>query len=101
MNLISCLLLAGALFSIGVYGVLTRKNLLAILMSLELMINAALINFVAFSKFGGGDATAGALFPLFSMAITAAEMALALGIVMALQRRRNSIDIGEMNRLHG
>jgi NADH:ubiquinone oxidoreductase subunit K len=101
MNLPTCLLLAAALFTVGTYGLLTRRNLIAVLMSLELMVNAALINFVAFARFGGGDAVAGAVFPLFVMAVTAAEMALALGIVMALQRRRSRIDLDELTSLHG
>ncbi len=101
MNLPACLLLSSALFALGVYGLLTRRNLIAVLMSLELMVNAALINFTAFARFGGGDATAGAVFPLFVMAVTAGEMALALGIVMALQRWRSRIDVDELNRLHG
>jgi NADH:ubiquinone oxidoreductase subunit K len=101
MNLATCLLLAAALFALGVYGLLTRRNLIAVILSLELMVNAALINFVAFARYGGGDATAGALFPIFSMAVTAAETALALAIVMALRRRRNNIDIREMTTLHG
>src|SRR3990172_2531088 len=101
MNLTSCLLLSAALFAVGAYGLLTRRNLIALLLSLELMINAALINFTAFARFGGGDAVAGAVFPLFVMAATAGEMALALGIILALQRRRNRIDVSELTRLHG
>ena len=101
MNLPTCLVLAAALFALGAYGLLTRRNLIAVLISLELMVNAALINFVAFARFGAGDAVAGALFPLFIMAVTAAEMALALGIVMALQRHRRNIGMEELNTLHG
>ena len=101
MNLSNCLLLSAALFAIGIFGMLTRRNIIALLISLELMVNAALINFVAFGRFGGGDATAGAAFPLFAMAVTAAETALALGIVMALRRRGKDIDVRELTNLHG
>ncbi len=101
MTLPACLALSAALFAIGVFGLLTRRNLIAVLMSLELMINAALINFTAFARFGGGDATAGAAFPLFVFALAAAEMALALGIVLALQRNRRRIDVEELTDLHG
>src|SRR6266852_999070 len=101
MNLGSCLALAAALFALGAYGLLTRRNLIAVLMSLELMVNAALINFTAFARYGGGDGGAGSTFALFTMAVTAAEMALALGIVLALQRRRRRVDVEELTRLHG
>jgi len=82
--------------------------MIAALMSLELMVNAALINFVAFARFGGSgmgafrpDAEAGSLFALFAVGVTAAEMALALAIVIALQRRRNNLDITDLDRMHG
>ncbi|HKP95563.1 MAG TPA: NADH-quinone oxidoreductase subunit NuoK [Fibrobacteria bacterium] len=106
MSLASCLLLSAALFAIGAYGLVTRRNLIAALMSLELMVNAALINFVAFARFGGthaaaGDAEAGSLFALFAVAVTAAEMALALAIVIAVHRQRRHLDIRELDGLHG
>ncbi len=106
MNLTACLLLSAALFSIGAYGLVTRRNMIAALMSLELMVNAALINFIAFARFGGthagqGDAQAGSLFALFAVAVTAAEMALALAIVVAVHRQRRHLDIRELDGLHG
>jgi len=101
MTLSTCLLLAAALFALGIYGLLSRRNLIAVIMSMELMVNAALINFVAFARFGNGDSTAGAIFPIFSMAVTAAETALALAIVMALRRRGKKIDVQELTTLHG
>ncbi|MDQ3000437.1 MAG: NADH-quinone oxidoreductase subunit NuoK [Fibrobacterota bacterium] len=106
MNLTSCLLLSAALFAIGAYGLMTRRNMIAALMSLELMVNAALINFVAFARFGGphrlpGDPEAGSLFALFAVGVTAAEMALALAIVIAVHRQRRHLDVRALDGLHG
>jgi NADH-quinone oxidoreductase subunit K len=106
MNLTTCLLLSAALFAIGAFGLVTRRNLIAALMSLELMVNAALINFVAFARFGGphqvhGNAESGTLFALFAVAVTAAEMALALAIVIAVHRQRKHLDVRELDGLHG
>lgn len=107
MNLVGCLGLSAALFAVGAFGLLTRRNLIAALMSLELMVNAALINFVAFARFGTGsamrgiDPPSGSLFALFAVAVTAAEMALALAIVIALHRRKGKVDLGELESLHG
>jgi NADH-quinone oxidoreductase subunit K len=106
MNLTTCLLLSAALFSIGAFGLVSRRNMIAALMSLELMVNAALINFVAFARFGGShaarmDPESGSLFALFAVAVTAAEMALALAIVIALNRQRKNLDIRELDGLHG
>lgn len=106
MNLTACLLLSAALFAIGAYGLVTRRNLIAALMSLELMVNAALINFVAFARFGGPNQGAvhpesGSLFALFAVAVTAAEMALALAIVIAVHRQRRHLDMRELDGLHG
>lgn len=106
MNLTACLTLSAALFAIGAYGLVTRRNLIAALMSLELMVNAALINFVAFARFGGphhapGHAESGSLFALFAVAVTAAEMALALAIVIAVHRQRRHLDVRDLDGLHG
>jgi len=111
VNLIGCLVLSVALFAIGAFGLLTRRNIIAALLSLELMVNAALINFIAFSRFGASSASsgtglhndpqAGSLFVLFAVAVTAAEMALALAIVIALYRQRKSLDLRELDSLHG
>jgi NADH:ubiquinone oxidoreductase subunit K len=113
MNLTGCLVLSASLFGIGAFGLLTRRNMIAALMSLELMVNAALINFVAFARFGNGlaggagdlgfsrDPESGSMFALFAVGVTAAEMALALAIVIALHRRRKSLDLGGLERLHG
>jgi len=111
VNLTACLLLSAALFAIGAYGLLTRRNMIAALMSLELMVNAALINFIAFARFGGiqsagsqvvlHDAESGSLFALFAVGVTAAEMALALAIVITVHRQRKHLDLRELDGMHG
>lgn len=101
MTLEKCLLLSFVLFTIGVYGVLTRRQLIGILLSLEIMLNSANINFIAFARFNAIDPTAGAIFPVFIMAISAAEMAVALAIIIAMQRQNRPLDIKLLRRLHG
>lgn len=83
MTLSHCLLLAAALFSIGICGLLTRRSAIAILLSVELMANAANICFVAFGRFHGGS---GQLFALFALALTVAEVAVGLALVILLYR---------------
>jgi len=85
------LLLSAAVFSIGVFGVLTRRNALIFLMSVELILNAANINLVAFS-FQYGNLT-GQVFSLFIMALAAAEVAVGLGIILVLYRNFTDIDV--------
>ncbi len=92
------LLLAAALFSIGVYGVLARRNGVMVLMSIELILNAVNINLVAFAAFHGD--IAGQVFALFVIAIAAAEVGVGLAIVLMIYRNRRSIDLAEMNLLH-
>lgn len=100
MTLNHCLLLAFLLFSIGVYGVLTRRHLVGMLIGIELMLNAANINLAAFAWFRPGDATAGPLFSLFIIAVTACEMAVALAIVVSMYRRHRNLDIDHLRDLH-
>ncbi|MBK7644910.1 MAG: NADH-quinone oxidoreductase subunit NuoK [Planctomycetes bacterium] len=94
-----CLLLAVALFSIGIYGLLTRRNAIGILLSIELMANAVNINLVAFSRVHGG--AAGQVFALFAIALTVAEVAIGLGLVILMARTRKSINVDEARDLHG
>lgn len=102
MTLENSVLLSFIIFSIGVYGVLTRRQLIGILLSVEIILNAANLNFVAFAHFSAADPTAGAIVPIFVMAIAAAEMAVALAIVIAIHRQHDSrLDIGHLRRLHG
>jgi NADH-quinone oxidoreductase subunit K len=94
-----CLLLAALLFAIGVFGLLTRRNAIGILLSVELMANAVNINLVAFSRVHGG--ATGQVFALFAIALTVAEVAIGLALVILMARQRKTIDVGEARDLHG
>jgi NADH:ubiquinone oxidoreductase subunit K len=84
MTLSTCLLLATALFAVGVYGLLTRRQAIGVLLSVELMANAANICFVAFGHYRVG--ALGQTFALFSLALTVAEVAIGLALVILLYR---------------
>jgi NADH-quinone oxidoreductase subunit K len=84
MTLRALLLVATALFSIGIYGLLTRRQAIALLLSIEVMANAANLVFVAFARFGGAP---GHPLVLFALAITVAEVAVGLALVLLLYRR--------------
>ncbi len=101
MTLQNCLILTLFLFAIGVYGVLTRRHLIGILLSIEIILNAANINFIAFARFTTADPTAGAIFPVFVMAVSACEMAVALAIIISMYRHRKNLDVRELEALHG
>jgi NADH-quinone oxidoreductase subunit K len=101
---LSKFLVVGALlFSIGGAGVLTRRNIIVIFMSIELILNAANLNFVAFSRYlqetGSVNALAGQLFTVFVIVVAAAEAAIGLGIVIALYRNKETIWIDEIDLL--
>jgi len=85
------LLLAAAVFCIGLFGILTRRNALLFLMSVELMLNAANINLVAFSAYWGN--VTGQTFSLFTMALAAAEVAIGIGIILVLYRNFGDVDV--------
>lgn len=87
------------MFFIGVYGFVTRKNLITVLMSLELVLNGAAINFVAFNRYLYPGEPAGQIFTLFLIAVAAAEVALAIAIVINLYRRTQSVDVDNVNTL--
>lgn len=91
------LILSAVLFGFGVMGVLVRRNLLVIYMSIELMLNAANLAFVAFGKLHG--AVDGQLFVFFSMVVAAAEVAVGLGIVVAVYKQLHSVDVDQVNLL--
>ena len=93
------LVLALILFCIGLYGALTKRNTVIVLISIELMLNAVNINLVAFSKFGMTPAITGQVFSLFTMTIAASEAAVCLAIFMALYRYRKTVHIDEMNTM--
>ncbi|TMW72179.1 NADH-quinone oxidoreductase subunit NuoK [Alteribacter natronophilus] len=87
------LALAAILFCIGLYGVLTRRHLVIILVSIELMLNAVNINLVAFSSIGPFANITGQVFTIFVITVAAAEAAVGLAILIALYRNRSSIDV--------
>jgi NADH-quinone oxidoreductase subunit K len=91
------LVLALILFCIGLYGALTKRNTVVVLISIELMLNAVNINLVAFSKYGVNPSITGQIFSLFSIAIAAAEAAVGLAILIALYRNRATVNVDEMN----
>ena len=93
------LLLAALLFSIGVYGVLARRNGVMVLMSIELILNAVNINLVAFSLHNAD--ISGQIFALFVIAIAAAEVGVGLAIVLVIYRSRRSIDLEEVDLMKG
>ena len=103
-NLTNCLLLAAALFAIGVVGVMARRNLLLVLLSIELMLNAVNLAFLAFARHHAlnpemasiGQAMAGQVFALFIIAVAAAEAAVGLAIVITFFRNRQSVDTRDL-----
>jgi NADH:ubiquinone oxidoreductase subunit K len=95
------LYLAVLLFAIGLYGVLSRRNLIAVLISVELILNAASINFMAFNRFLAPNPAVGQVITLFIMAVAAAEAAIALSIIMAVYRKLKSINVEQATELRG
>ena len=95
------LILAAALFCIGVYGVLARRNAIAILMSVELMLNAVNINLVAFWRYLEPAGATGRAFALFVYAVAAAEVAVGLALVIAIWRTRNTVVLEDVDLLQG
>lgn len=93
------LVLALVLFCIGLYGALTKRNTVIVLISIELMLNAANINLVAFSKYGVGANITGQIFSLFTITIAAAEAAVGLAILMSVYRNRKSVNIDEISEM--
>jgi NADH-quinone oxidoreductase subunit K len=97
------LVIGALLFIIGVAGVLTRRNIIVIFMSIELILNAANLNFVAFSRYlqetGSVNALAGQIFAVFVIVVAAAEAAIGLGIVIALYRNKETIWVDEIDLL--
>ncbi|UII55729.1 NADH-quinone oxidoreductase subunit NuoK [Cytobacillus spongiae] len=93
------LALALILFCIGLYGALTKRNTVIVLISIELMLNAVNINLVAFSKYGLTPSINGQVFALFAIAIAAAEAAVGLAILIALYRNRKTVNIDGMDSM--
>ncbi len=95
------LIFALFLFCIGLYGVLARRNLIAILIGVELMLNAASVNFMAINYFLARDPAIGQIIVLFIIGLAAAEVAIALAIIIVVYRQRSSIDVDLLTELKG
>ena len=93
------LLLGAALFGLGLFGLLTKRNLIALLMSIELMLNSVNINLVAFSRYTAVDAAVGQVFSLFIIAVAAAEVAVGLALAYAIHRGRSTVSVDEIDWL--
>jgi NADH:ubiquinone oxidoreductase subunit K len=99
MLAVNFLLLAAALFSIGVYGVIARRNAVMVLMSIELILNAVNLNLVAFAMMT--NAVDGQVFALYVIAIAAAEVGVGLALVLMIYRNRRSIALDELSEMKG
>lgn len=93
------LIFSAALFCIGVFGVLARKNAVAILMGIELMLNAVNVNLLAFWRFRSSQWIAGQVFTIIVFAVAAAEVAVGLALFLSVYRRRNTIAADEIDML--
>lgn len=93
------LLLAAALFCIGLYGAFAKKNVVSILMSVELMVNAVNINLVAFNRFLAPTKVTGHLFAIFVIVVAAAEIAVGLAIILNIYRSSTTTDVEDFNIL--
>jgi NADH:ubiquinone oxidoreductase subunit K len=96
-GLIHYLILASILFCLGIFGLLTRRNAIGVLMSIELMFNAVNINFVAFSRYITPQYLTGQIFSIFIITIAAAEAAVGLAIVLLIYRNFRGIEVDKIN----
>ena len=101
MTLEIWLLFAAVLFAFGIYAVVARRNLIAVLIGVELMLNAASLNFMAFNRFVATDPATGQIIVLFIMGLAAAEVAIALSIVVQVFRNRGGIRTDDLTELKG
>ena len=100
MTLEPCLILGAGVFCIGLLGALTRRNAVVVLFSIELMLNAAHLNFIAFWRFSENpDQLHGPLFTLFTIAVAAAEVAVGLALVIAVYRHFKTVDLEQLDTL--
>jgi NADH:ubiquinone oxidoreductase subunit K len=101
-SLASCLLLSAMLFSIGLAGALMRRNSILVLIGIELMLNAANLNFIAFWRYGPNPAAlTGMMFVVFSIGVAAAEAAVGLALIISLYRHIKTTNIDEVNSMRG
>jgi len=95
------LLLAAALFCIGLFGVLARQNAVAVLMGVELMLNAVNINLIAFWRYTGLNQLVGQAFAVFVITVAAAEAAVGVALFIAIYRQRNTVNVEELDEMKG
>lgn len=101
-SLTSYLLLSALLFSIGLAGALTRRSAILVLIGIELMLNAANLNFIAFWRYGPHpEALTGIMFTIFSISVAAAEAAVGLSIILAVYRHSKTTNLDQMNSMKG
>ena len=101
-SLTGYLLVSALIFSIGLAGALTRRSAILVLIGIELMLNAANLNFIAFWRYGpNAQALTGVMFAIFSIGIAAAEAAVGLGIVLAVYRHSKTTELDQMNSMKG
>jgi NADH:ubiquinone oxidoreductase subunit 11 or 4L (chain K) len=97
--LIHVLILSSALFFLGVYGFFTRRNMITMLISIELMLNSVNLNFIAFNKYLYPNQLEGVFFTLFVITVAAAEVAIAIAIIINLFRKFKAIDVEETSSM--
>ncbi|MCI0744482.1 MAG: NADH-quinone oxidoreductase subunit NuoK [Verrucomicrobia subdivision 3 bacterium] len=96
------LLLAALLFSIGLAGAVTRRNAILVLVGIELMLNAANLNFIAFWRYGPSpEALSGIMFVIFSIGVAAAEAAVGLALIIAIYRHYRTVNVDQVNSMKG
>jgi len=100
--LAGCLLVSALLFAVGLAGALTRRSAILVLAGIELMLNAANLNFIAFWRFGPHpEALTGLLFVIFSIAVAAAEAAVGLALILAIYRHAHTSDVSQITEMKG
>ena len=99
LKLIYFLIISAVLFGIGLYGVLTKRHLIHVLLSVELILNAVLINLVAFSSFTTPDKITGQMFAVFVIVVAACEVGVGLAIILSVYRKKKTVDINNVNIL--
>ena len=95
------LMISSILFSLGIYAVITRKNAVAILMGIELILNSANINFITFNRFGNFETLDGHVFSIFVIVLAAAEAAVALAIIINLFKNIGTVDVDQAQEMKG
>jgi NADH:ubiquinone oxidoreductase subunit K len=98
-GLMEYLVLSGALFSIGLYGALTKRNIVVVLMCIEIMLNAVNIALVAFNNFTPANPLAGQAFAVFIITVAAVEVAVGLALVIAIYRTRDTVDVTRVDTM--